>query len=143
MNQPNKSVVSELRRLAKASGGVLNPEAVVESARNTNSPLHSRFNWDDSRAAHLWRIHEARNLIRVCVHVIKGTDIEERIWVSLKQDRNELGGYRPMVEVLSDSTLRNQLLEEAFEEMEIFQQKYARLKELSEIFKAFRKAKRR
>lgn len=44
--------------------GLLKPEAVVRAARNKESPLHRLFEWDDKKAAHAWRLEQARELIR-------------------------------------------------------------------------------
>lgn len=139
----NEQIISELNRIASRNGGVLKPEVVVEEARRPSSPLHSKFQWDDSVAAHEYRIFQARNLIRVVVHVLpNGSDEMERVWVSLKQDQqNEGGGYRTLVSVLSDADLRKQLLQQAYEDMEYFSAKYSHLEELAEIFKAMKKAR--
>lgn len=136
----SNSVIEELERIAKQNNGILQPEIVVEEARRPSSPLHSKFTWDDTEAAHQYRIYQARNLIRVVVQMIPNTaDSHERVWVSLKKDReNEGGGYRTLVSVLSDNDLREQLLQQAFEDMEYFQEKYSKLQELSEIFSAMK-----
>lgn len=56
--------------------GALDPERVVEAARNPNSSMHKQFDWDDSTAAHEHRLSQARALIkRVKVNVIR-TDNE-------------------------------------------------------------------
>lgn len=44
-------IARELKRIAKANHGQLLPEKVVEAARPNNSPLHNRFEWDDTEAA--------------------------------------------------------------------------------------------
>ena len=60
--------------------GVLNPESVVDAARNPNSSMHGQFNWDDSEAAHQYRISQARALIkRVKVNVIRADDAVVRV----------------------------------------------------------------
>lgn len=134
----NEQIIQELNRIASRNGGILKPESVVEEARSSRSPLHSRFTWDDTIAAHEHRLYQARRLIRVTVSVIpNGSSEEERVWVSLKQDQNnEGGGYRTLVSVLSDKDLRDQLLQEALQDMKYFKQKYSHLSELSKIFKA-------
>lgn len=139
MKNSNK-VIEELERIAKQNDGILQPEIVVEEARRPSSPLHSKFTWDDTEAAHQYRLEQARRLIRVVVQMIPNTaDSHERVWVSLKKDReNEGGGYRTLVSVLSDKDLREQLLAQAFEDMEYFQEKYNHLQELSEVFSAIR-----
>lgn len=131
------AVAKELNRLAKSSGGLLQPEMVVEAARPESSPLHSRFEWDDTKAGHEYRIWQARQLIRVTVAIIGGEDQEpERVWVSLKSDRYGNKGYRKLVTVLSDEDMRQQLLEDAIEDMQTFREKYNRLKELAGVFEA-------
>jgi hypothetical protein len=47
-----------------AINGRLTPDAVVAAAVDPDSPLHSHFVWDDSEAADLYRIDQARTLIR-------------------------------------------------------------------------------
>lgn len=134
----NKEIIQELDRIARKNGGILKPESVVEEARSSRSPLHSKFTWDDTIAAHEHRLYQARHLIRVVVNVMpNGSSEEERVWISLKQDQEmEGGGYRTLVSVLSDKDLRDQLLKEALEDMKYFKQKYSHLSELSKIFKA-------
>jgi len=43
--------------------GVLTPEAVVDAAASLTSPLHSFFEWDDTKAGRHYRLQQARNLI--------------------------------------------------------------------------------
>ena len=138
------AVIAELKRIAVANGGLLQPEAVVEKARSITSPLHTRFNWDNSEAAHLYRIWQARQLIRVLVEVIAGTDETCEVFVSLSPDRErESGGYRVMTAVLPDADLRNQMLQDALDELQLFREKYRKLKELATIFAAIKRVRRK
>jgi len=60
--------------------GSLEPERVVDAARNPNSSMHGQFNWDDTDAAHQYRISQARALIkRVKVNVIRADDTVVRV----------------------------------------------------------------
>lgn len=137
-------VVAELKRIADRNDGVLMPEDVVEAARPAASPLHSSFDWDDSEAAQKWRLHQARQLLRVTVEYIESDNarVPMRVFVSLTDDRRD-GGYRITAKVLSDAEQRKQLLNDAYEEMRWFQKKYAALKELAEVFAAMRRASRK
>ena len=133
-----------MKRIAASNGGVLQPEIVVEKARPKTSPLHSRFTWNDSTAAHEYRIWQARQLIRVSVELIEGITGSVDVFVSLSPDRyKDGGGYRVMTEVLSDLELRQQMLVDALNELRVFQQKYSRLKELAEVFRSIRNVKRK
>jgi len=56
------AILEELHGLI--SNGRLLPEDVIDAARNPNSVLHNYFTWDDSEAAHQFRLQEARALIK-------------------------------------------------------------------------------
>lgn len=133
-------ILKELSRIATKRGGVLQPHDVVEAARLKSSPLHTCFEWDDGEAAHQYRIWQARQLIAVVVEVVPNSKTTERVWVSRKTDRREKGGYRSIVSVLSDKELREQLIQDALDDLRLFQEKYSRIEELAGVFKAARKA---
>lgn len=126
--------LAELDQIKTASGGVVSPKAVVDFARNRRSALHSWFEWNDSAAAEKFRLHQARLLINVLVTVVPGTQISTQAYVSLAEDRHEDGGYRAIVDVLSDEHLRGRLLAMALAELKAFRSKYRRLNELSDVF---------
>lgn len=134
----NQATIEALRKLYKVSGGLLLPETVVEAARSPKSPLHRHFEWDNTVAAERWRIEQARYLLRVTVEyiTIKGSEVPTRIYVSLSDDQNRDGGYRLTTDVLSDDDLRRCLLQDALRDIEIFKNKYGRLKELAGVIKA-------
>lgn len=142
-HEKNKLVAAELVKIADKHGGILKAEDVVEEARKRTSPLHDRFTWDDSEAARKYRLEQARALIRVIVNYETVDLQEQRIFVSLTSDRNEEGGgYRFLVDVLSNRTQRQQLLDDAKRDMESFTSKYRTLSELAEVFTAMKNARR-
>jgi hypothetical protein len=135
-------VATELRAIAKAHGGVLRAEDVVSSAAPKTSPLHDLFTWDDTEAARQYRLWQARQIIRVNIEVVKGTEKRNRVFVSLVSDRvKEQGGYRPMVAVLTDANMRKELLQNALDELERITAKYEALTELADVFAAIKKAR--
>lgn len=83
----------ELARIRKERGG-LKPEVVIEEARPKNSPLHTAFTWDDSKAAHEYRLWQARSLIRaVCVVPSDQPDLTPRaVYVHVPDDES----YQPI-----------------------------------------------
>jgi hypothetical protein len=138
-------IAGELEQVLVRHEGCLNPEDVVEFAKNPKTALHSRFTWDNSEAARLYRLEQARHIIRVMVTTISGKNDKPevvRLYVSLPEDRGE-GGYRTIVNVLSDNEYRKKMLEEAFKEFSYFRQKYALLTELSSVFEAMEKVRHR
>ena len=142
--QKQSIIASELERLTRLNGGVLQPQTVVEAARDPKSPLHDSFDWDDTEAASKWRLHQARQLIRVLVRyepVTGGKTVPVRVFVSLTPDRKEDGGgYRLSQSVFSDDDMRRQLLVDARREMARFREKYSALTELAKVFEAMEEA---
>lgn len=134
----NEAYVSELQHIAAVNDGVLQARAVVEFARNPETALHARFEWDDTKAGESYRLFQARNLIRVSVQWL-GIDTPKRIraFVSLRDDRKQDGGgYRTTVNVMTDTDRRAHLLAEALMELQGFRRKYAELSELAQVFGA-------
>lgn len=147
MNQmkPQRSkVVNELKRIAQEHGGILQPETVVAQARPVTSPLHNKFEWNDRKAGHEYRLWQARALIKVVVEVLPGMQEASDVFVSLSSDRTRHGGgYRVMTEVLSDADLKAQMLHDALNELNLFQHKYSVLKQLSVVFQAIKRVRRK
>lgn len=136
----NDAVLGELLKLKRA--GLLLPEDVVEAAKPETSPLHTYFEWDDSEAAHRYRIWQARMLINTRVIYLRNDTEPIRAFVSLSEDRAEGDGYRELVAVLQNADRRQQLLKDAFNEFSVFEEKYNRLKELGTIFAEAKKVRR-
>lgn len=57
-------VRARLAEIENANGGRLRPEDVLKDAADPDSPLHDRFQWDNEKAAHAYRLEQARQLIR-------------------------------------------------------------------------------
>lgn len=66
MTSANKKLNEWLASLEDERGR-LTPEEVIEAARDPESPGHVYFDWDDSTAAHKWRLTQARNILSVRV----------------------------------------------------------------------------
>lgn len=128
-------IKQELEALAEANNGLLKPEAVVEFAKDPGTALHSKFEWDDTEAAKAYRVWQARQIIKVMVTVLPNeNETPYQVFVSLKDDRCNGGGYRPLVEVMTDETMRRQLLTQAHNDFKLWQKKYNQLKELAPVF---------
>jgi hypothetical protein len=122
----------ELERINQENGGLATPEQVVEAARDEDNPLHSWFTWDDSEAAKKWRIHQARNLLRLQVEIVGETNV--RAFISLVPDRKTGGGYRELTDILADEALHQQMLDDAMAELRVFRRKYAALQSLTPLW---------
>lgn len=129
-------IQEELEEIAQANNGLLFPVSVVKYAKDEDTTLHSRFDWDDTSAAHAYRLEQARRIIRMHVTIIPEAEKETRMFVSLMSDRIDGGGYRYTLDVMSDLERRKELLGEAHRNFKTWQKRYTELKELSPVFEA-------
>jgi hypothetical protein len=146
MTESNPMIVDELKRIAKANGGILRAEDIIDAARDEDSVLHDKFEWDDTEAAHQYRLEQARKLARVTVHLVNDgqSDMPIKVFVSLSPDRKEEGGgYRLLSNVMTSEQMRQQLLMDARRDMIFFEKKYKTLKELADVFISMYKANQR
>lgn len=60
--------VGEMLAVMEGKYGEVSPQRVVDEARNEEHPLHGDFEWDDTTAAHEYRLKQARTIIR-CIMV--------------------------------------------------------------------------
>lgn len=145
----NKQQHQELSDLLSLSPGkVLPAQTVVDRARDESSSLHGLFEWDDAKASEAYRLEQARGVIRLYFVVIEPTPVSRRQklrfrtkkvrgMISLRKDREKPGGgYRRVTDVLKDPVMRQQLVNEALEELKLWHARYRKLDELSDVFKA-------
>ena len=75
MRPLNEEQVAELKAIADRHQGNITAEQVLEAAKNRGSSLHGRFEWDDGQAAYLYRIIQAREVIRSWHVTVEGVEI--------------------------------------------------------------------
>lgn len=140
----NVKIREELETLRQQNGGVLHEELVVSAAAKPTSPLHEYFTWDNTEAARLYRLEEARGLIRRVYVTFESADhqkINVRAYASLASDRLAGGGYRSLTEIMSDADRREELLQTALAELEAMRNRYQVLTELAPVFAAAQQVK--
>lgn len=124
-------VISGLQQEGKSEASDL-----VDASRPENAPLHSMFEWNDAVAAELYRVDQARCIIRhVCV-IQEDTNKESVPVRAFFQIDSESGDYEPTVVIMNDEEKRKRLLEVAKGELNSFKVKYQSLKELAKVFEA-------
>ena len=138
------SIKEELTQIFNEHNGRIPPEAVIEFARDENTALHAEFEWDDTEAAHQYRLEQARKIIRLNIEVIEtpNGNVRVPVYVSLVSDRRGGGGYRALSDVMSDAEMRAQLLQQAINELRRVQRKYESLRELTPVFAALERVAR-
>ena len=121
-------------------GDEVTPRQVVEKAESESSELHKCFTWDDTEAAGLWRLKEAREVMRQLI-VITRPDPEEpeeekepvQFRLLMKNDSSRNSGYKQTIVMVRDEDEYQKLLNQAYEELRVFKKKYSMLTELREI----------
>ena len=140
------------RKLAEALGKTLDAlrsrkgrfaaRDVVRAARSKSSPIHSLFEWNNARAAEMFREEQARGYIRSLVVVVEGDDGGE-IAVPVAVSFGPGDGYTATEVVMSSTQLRARLIQQALEEAEGWRARYRHLKELAAVFEAIERVKSR
>lgn len=105
-----KVIGVEVERI-KNKKGYIKPEFLVFNARSTIHPLHTFFEWNNTKAGEQYRLHQARHLINHIVEIIvvnkKGTEVRSFHSVTCK----DLGKvYVTISDALKTQDYRNQLL---------------------------------
>lgn len=121
----------ELAVLARIQKGdannLLYPAKVVEEAKDPSSPLHKRFDWDDTSAGEKYRLMQARALI-ACVKITYPDMEPVRYYPHIRTDQN---GYRRIEQVIKVEQLRKSFLCQFATDIEMLIAKYRNFADLS------------
>jgi len=129
-----QAVGDKLQELRDKHKG-LTASIVVEDAKNKKSVLHGAFEWNDSKAAHEWRLHSARHLMRAVITKELDSSGEIRYQPAFVFVKTEEGPrYETIARVQSDAELRHQVIKRAFAEHNQWKERYKEYKELLSIF---------
>ena len=134
-----KSVINELITLSKENK--LNARNVVDLAKNKDNPLHNFFEWDNSKAGEQYRLHQARILIGNVEVIVgqKAVRAFENVNIDVESGKAENRYYLPITEIISNKTLKMQVLTSALSHLNYWKDKYGRYKEVKPIVKAIDK----
>jgi hypothetical protein len=135
-------VGDKLQELRDQNNG-LTASIVIEEAKHKTSVLHGAFEWNDSKAAHQWRLHSARHLMR-SVEIVstkeEGGVRNQPAFIFVKTDDGPR--YESLARVLSDDEMRNQVIERASKEFDQWAKRYEEYEEFLGVFKAFDKTRK-
>lgn len=108
--------------------GLLLTDAVIDAAKDPQSPGHKHFTWNIKKAARkCWRM-EANQLIRKVYVIQSDSGAKRPAFLSLLHDREQPGGgYRETSEVLSSKALKAQLELTAKSELRAWTERYQML----------------
>lgn len=128
------ALMKELDRVRNKTGA-LTPSALVNESRPVKAVLHPEFTWADDKAAELWRMEEARNLLRVTQVVYETGPVEPQRAVVLQtrsKDMEDVASeYAPVHEVLERQSTRDRLILDLLRDLQAFRRRFALVSELS------------
>lgn len=147
-NKITNQVISKVLEIQKTKG--LTPENIINEARNRNSPLHSIFEWDDSKAGEKWRLQQARVFINEIKVIVDSKEYFafENVSVSVQSPNNseeviESREYKPIVEIINNEDLRQQVIRSALNNLSYWEEQNAKYEELSPIISTARKVRQK
>jgi hypothetical protein len=139
----------------EVANGIITPEAVRDRARNRRSALHKHLEWDDSEAAEICRLDQARTLIRSVVYEIEivgpPPDVVTRsyqpalvhIRSSAEDEEPMQGGYVSVARALADEGMRAKILAQAARELDAWVRRYNTLELLAASVEGVARAARK
>lgn len=130
---PAEIVGKHFQKLEKKEGA-LTSQNVLESARSEKSPIHSLFEWDDTKAAEQYRLKQAAQLICNLTVEIETDDkpIECRAYMDVSEAK--VGSFINVQSAFQSEESRDVVLRRALNELSAFKAKYKNLLELQDVF---------
>lgn len=136
----------ELERM----GTACTAEQIVGEAKRRASPLHPYFDWNDTEAAHKYRMEQARYYVRhiEVVIITQEGETTTRGWhhVAIEHEAADEDGtaYVAAMTIRKDRYLGEQVIAHALRELEGWRRRYAEYGEVfGEVFAAIPKVKKR
>lgn len=115
---------------------VLTPSLVVNTARDPEHPLHSRFEWDDAVAGERWRQAQAHELIRSVRVVYKKAEGKEsaqsvRAFHAVQSPNGFV--YEPVEKVTADPLLAQMVLRDMEREWKQLKDRYGHFRQFYDM----------
>lgn len=123
-NVPPNVAAAEVERI-QTTNGVLTASALVEESEDPNAPCHKEFDWNDRRAAHKYRLVQARKLIRDLVFIEPRT--KEPLQFYHVPSQNEEGHYEFVKRLINVRTEYQAALGELLQKLEGLEESVQRL----------------
>ena len=118
----------------------LTAETLLEANKDENAPLHNEFEWDDTKAAHQYRLTQSRHIINCLCYKADGKETKEPVRAFFNVVA-KTSNYESTTKIISSKDKYQMLLEQAYKELQAFTSKYQSLKELNGVFKEIKKLK--
>ena len=125
--------VGEYLEQLEARDGCVTALSLLNESRAEDAPLHKCFEWDDSKAAEKYRLHQARAIIANITIAVPDSEVKPRGFVAVTKYRSP-GRFVSVSRAMTTPDMRAQVLRNAISELLNFRRKYSELQELAELF---------
>lgn len=139
------NIVGSICEGIEARDGVVTKEALLEVAKDPNSPLHDSFEWDNDVAANKYRLGQSKTMINNLRVVVRITENHkpQRFSAFIKVNNansNTPAEYLNVVDALKDDEARSFILERMYRDMKSFCSRYEMYEEAAGVVSAIKKA---
>lgn len=125
----NDKMAAILGDILEKFGDSLTPEQLVEVARPARSPIHKLFTWDNTKAAHAFRVAEARDHIRhlevIIIHDKKPMATRAYHAVVIDAEEPSEKHYTSLSAIVKSPELSQQVVRQAKREAVGWRKRYA------------------
>jgi hypothetical protein len=136
------NVVGAICEKIEDRDGAVTRDALLEEAKDPDSPIHGLLEWNNDIAANNWRLDTCRKIItdlRVVVNV-EGPDEEPKVlsaYVQIeREDTTHKAIYANVVDALTDEESRASILKRMYRDMQSFVDRYKLYDEASAVIAA-------
>lgn len=127
----------ELERIVAKHDGRATPAVIVEESKPKAAVLHGEFEWQDRRAAALYREYQARNLVNVLTVIHEDTTGKEmepvQAIVSVQEGKGQ-SSYQPIEAVFADPDKKQQHIDKCLRRLIAIRAEFRALQEFGAIW---------
>ena len=130
-------VVGAMFKKIENEHGGLTAELVVQAAKPKRSYIHDFFEWDDEKAGEVYRLEQARYLIRHIIIEVVGERETPRAFITVVKGTPSQKVYLDTIQIMATPELRLQVLAMFLSELNVLRRRYAELLKFSNISEPF------
>lgn len=142
INKHDAEVLTEtFKRMSNGNRRSIEAEDLVTLSKPKTAATHHMFEWDDKKAAHSYRVEQARHYIQAFDIVFDDSSDPVRAFPNVNV--NGKATYMPMQRVLSNKDLIDQVVADALAQAESWTKRHAALRsvaKLAPVFEAIERA---
>ena len=131
-------VVGKVFESLESEFGAVTPENFLEASTPENSPTHKLFEWNDTKAAMLYRRKQSATIINdLRIEIVAEENkfkVPAFVNVSLKNDGS--ASYKDVIRSFEVAETREIVLNRAYSELAMFRSKYEKFQELATVISA-------